>query len=269
MKKNYLVLSILAIIFNSCKQEDVFNPNILESTQACQDHLTAESIFDDLGIIIQEGLQDNGQSKSYPNYNLINADTSDVYTLIIDFGSINFLYSSKLRRGKINVTYSGKYFDIYSITTGTFDNYHVNNFLVEGEIIVTNQGINSNGNMWFTVAINNASITSSSGTINWESEKVIELVKGENTYSDISDDGYKITGSASGNGINGNSFTSTITDTLISDLNCLPACIIKSGSTIVSPTGYNDRTINYGDSLCDCNIDVIIDGNTYLIVVDN
>ena len=64
--------------------------------------------------------------------------------------------------------------------------------------------------MWFTVDINNASITTSNGTINWNSNRVKEWISGENTYLDISDDRYKITGTANGNGVNGNDFTMTI-----------------------------------------------------------
>jgi hypothetical protein len=200
----------------------------------------------------------------------MNVDTSNIDTLIIDFGSTNCLHNGKLRRGIINVTYTGKYHNAYSVITSTFDNYHVNNNLVQGKKIVTNQGINSNGNMWFTIAVDSASITTTNGTINWDSDRVREWVNGENTYFDISDDEYKTTGTASGNGVNGNDFTMTIIDTLNIDLGCLPSCIIKSGTAKISPYGYADRIINYGDSfLCDCNVDVIINGTTYPIVIGN
>ena len=246
MKKNLLALSIIAILLYACKEEDVINSPELASTQACQDNLTAESIFNDVGRTVEEGLQDNNQGKSCPNYSLENENT-----LIINFGSANCLNNNdgKLRRGAINVTFTGKYYDSLSVITTTFDNYYLNNNLVVGERIVTNQGRNSLGNMWFTIDVNNASITTSNGIINWESNRVREWVNGESTYSDISDDSYKVTGSASANGVNGNAFTMIITDTLNVDLGCLPSCIIKSGTAIISPNGYEDRIINYGDSL--------------------
>jgi hypothetical protein len=152
--------------------------------------------------------------------------------------------------------------------TTTFDNYHVNNNLVQGERIVTNQGRNNNGNMWFTIEVNDASINTSNGTINWESIREREWVGGITTFFNIFDDSYSITGSANGNGVNGNSFTMTITEPLQVDLGCLPSCIIKSGKAKISPTGYADRIINYGDSICDCNIDVTINGTTYPIVIN-
>jgi len=270
MKQTLLTLSILAILLYACKEDDVINSPELTSTQACQDNSIAENIFNDIGHIVEAGFQDNGQIKSCPSYNLINVDTSNIDTLIIDFGNTNCLHNGKLKRGIINVTYTGKYRDAHSIITTTFDNYYVNNSLVQGERIVTNEGINNNGNMWFTIEIKNASITTVNGTINWESDRVREWVNGENTYSNILDDEYKTTGTASGNGVNGNPFTMTIIDSLNIDLGCLPSsCLIKSGTAKISPYGYADRIINYGDSLCDCNVNVIINGTTYPIVIGN
>ena len=265
MKKTFLALSILTIVLYACKDEDVINPPELTSTQASQDHLTAESIFDEIGRIVEEGLQANGKSQACHSYSLLNDNT-----LIIDFGSTNCLHNGKLRKGKINITYTGNYRDSLSVITTTFDNYHVNDKLIQGERIVTNQGENNSGNLWFTIIVNNASITTTNGTINWQSNRIREWVNGQNTYN-IDDDRYKITGSANGNGVNGNPFTMTILDPLNVDLGCLSSssCIIKSGTAKISPSGYADRIINYGDSLCDCNVDVIINGTTYPVVIGN
>jgi len=271
MKKIVLALSVLTVLLFSCKEEDVINTPELTSTQATQDHLFAEQVFNDVGYIVEKGFMDNGQNKSCPNYTLMNTDTSDVDTLIIDFGNGECpATNGKIMAGKIEITYTGKYRDALSVITTTFNDYHVNNNLVQGERIVTNEGINSNGNMWFTIEVNDASINTDNGIINWESNRVREWVKGQNTNFDISDDGYKITGSTSGSAGNGNDFTTEITDALEVDLECLlyGECIVKSGVTKISPSGYSDRIINYGDSICDCNIDLIINGTTYPIVIN-
>jgi hypothetical protein len=137
---------------------------------------------------------------------------------------------------------------------------------VKGERIVTNKGRNSNGNMCFTIKVNDASINTPNGTISrYNSSRTREWTGGITTFPNIFDDSYSITGEASGNGVNGNSFTMTITDPLKVDLGCLPSCIIKSGEVKIIPTDYSPRIINYGDSICDCNIDVIINGTTYPI----
>ena len=267
MKKTILALSILSIIFYACKDEDVLTQNDLASTQATRDHLIAEQIFNDAGRMVENGFTDNGQNKECASYSLLNADTTNIDTLIIDFGD-DELCEGKIRSGKIIVTFTGKYMDSLSVITTSFDNYHVSTNLVQGERIVTNQGRNNKGDMWFTIEVNNASITTLNGTINWESSRVREWVSGQNTYLNISDDRYMITGNASGNSVNGNAFTIEITDSLEVDLGCLPKCVIKSGKAKISPNGYADRIINYGDSICDCNIDVTINGTTYPIVIN-
>lgn len=272
MKNSLSILIILSVLIYSCKDQDVIITPELTSTQASKDNLTAENIFNDISRIVKQGLSENNQTKSCPSYNLMNADTSDLDTLIIDFGNGDpeCLNNGKIRTGKIIITYTGKYRDSLSIIKTTFDNHYVNYHLIQGEKIITNQGRNNKGNLWFTIDINNASITTPlNGTINWTSNRVKEWTDGEETYLNMSDDKYKITGSGSGNSGNGNDFIMEITDTLELDLSCFPSCIIKSGITKISPTGYPDRIINYGDSTCDCNAVIIINEESYPVIIEN
>jgi len=274
MKKILLAFSVITVLLYSCKDEDVITNNEFASTQASQDHLVAEKIFNDIGRVVEDGFMDNdewiGENKNCPSYTLINTNTTDQDTMIIDYGNGNpdCLSYSNLKRGKVIVIYTGKYRDSLSVMTATFDDYHINNNLVQGERIVTNQGRNSSGKMWFIIEVNNASINTLNGAINWESERVREWISGNATYGVIEDDQYKITGTASGNAANGNSFIVSITEPLHIDLGCLPFCVIKSGKAKITPNGYTDRIINYGDSLCDCNFNVTINGSTYPIVVN-
>jgi len=268
MKKIGIALSILTVLLYACKDEDVITQNELTSTQAARDNLIAEQIFNDAGRMVEAGFDANPDHKLRPTYTIMNSDTSNSDTLIVNFGASTISNNTTIRSGKIISVYTGRYRDSLSVTTTTFDHYHVNYNLVQGERIITNQGRNNKGNMWFTIEVNNASINASNGTINWESSRVREWVSGQNTYFNISDDRYMITGTASGNSVNGNAFTVEITDSLEVDLGCLPTCVIKSGKAKISPNGYADRIINYGDSICDCNFDVTINGTTYPIVVN-
>ena len=269
MKKTFLALCSIAVLLYACKDEDVISNNDLTSTQATQDHLFAEQTFSDIGRIVEEGFLASGVNKSYPKYRIKNQDTSNPDTLIINYGPNNHPYlNSILRRGEIIATYTGKYRDSLAEITTTFDNYYVNNNLIQGERVVTNQGRNSKGNMWFTIAVNNGSIVTNNGIINWSSSRTREWVRGIATYGNITDDKYKVTGSANGIGVNNNSFSIEITDTLNIDLGCLPSCVVKSGTAKISPNGYGDRIINYGGIFCDCNFDITINGTNYPIVVN-
>ncbi len=269
MSHKISILIILTLSIYSCKEEDILHQSELISTQSCQDNLIAENIFNDIEYSIKEGLYNNGYNKSCPNYILMNTDTTNVDTLIIDFGNTSCLHNGKIRKGEIHITFSGKYHTPYAVISTTFENYYINSKLIQGEMTITNQGINSDGNMWFTIEVKDAVIITSKGIINWQSNKEKIWSNGTDTYLDISDDEYKITGSSSGNGVNGNNFNSTIMDSLNIDMSCFPSCIVKSGSAKVYPNGNTERLISYGVNLCDCNVDIIINEDIYPIVIEN
>jgi hypothetical protein len=263
MKKNILVLSVILAILSGCTEKGIINSPDLESTQTSSDHITAENIFNDLEYIIEEGLNASEKKSACPFYNVL-GDTS----LIIDYGDVNCLDNGKQRRGKINIIYTGNYSDSLSVITATLDNYHISNKLVEGKIISTNQGRNSNGNIFFTINIDSARISTSNGRIDWQSTKIKEWVGGQESNT-IKDNTYKITVSSIGNAANGNDFTTQTIDTLNMDYGCMPYCLIKSGSFTIYPKNYSERFINYGDNLCDCNYMVVIDGKEHPIVIEN
>ena len=268
MKKKNFIIILIGLTCYSCKDEDIINNPDLISTQASQDNLFAENTFNDVIYIIKESMQNSSKSKSCPDYKLINSNTADIDTLIVDFGNSNCLNNGKLRRGVINVIFSGRYTDSSSVISSTFNNYYINNNLVQGEVIIINQGMINNGNTIFDIKVKNASINTPNGTINWQSTTNWEWISGKSTIG-ISDDAYTISGTSSGNGVNGNAFITTITNTLKLDFSCLPYCVITSGLVKVSPDGYNDRNINYGDSLCDCVVEVTVNEESYPLTILN
>jgi hypothetical protein len=265
--KIYITTIVLSILTLSSCQED----NIIETgTVSSQDYLFAENIFNDVGRIVEDAFIDNGESKSCPSYSIFNSDTSDTDTIILDFGDgipDDCLSYGKERRGKIIITYTGKYRDSLSVITTTFDHYYVNNNWIHGERIVTNNGRNTEGNVNFTIQVIEASITGN-GTINWESTRNREWITGYNTFNNPYDDSYIISGNANGNSSNGQKFDITITKDLYVDLSCLiqNSCIITSGEVELIPNGFSKRIINYGDSICDCNYTVTLNGTDYFVV---
>ncbi len=276
-KKTILALSILTILLYACK-EDLIIPegqNSENSTQASQDHLFAENIFNDVNRVAEDGFNDNGLSKSScATYKSMAADSSDRDTLVIDFGDVNCLDEyGKLRRGKIIVIYTASYRDSLAVITTTFDHYYVNNNWVQGSREVTNLGGNSDGNIVFDVEVD-ASITTDKGRIDWQSNRTRIWTDGINTTQYPFDDIYKIVGTASGNGLNSKDFTVEITDTLDVNLGCLKdnitynkRCAIVSGKVAITPDGYATREIDYGLGGCNCDFSVTINGTSFLVVV--
>ena len=138
-------------------------------------------------------------------------------------------------------------------------------------MIVTNNGVNESGNMTFSIEVKNAKIIESGGkTINWESMRNKEWISGYNTFENYDDDKYIISGSASGNSTSGQEFEVNITKDLLVELRCLDlnSCIITSGEAELIPTGYSTRIINYGNSTCDCNYFITLNGTEYFVVVN-
>ena len=276
MKKTILILSILTILLYACKDEDVINTPEQTSTQASQDHLFAENIFNDINRVVEDGFNDNGLSKSScANYKSIASDSSDADTLIIDFGEVDCLDNyGKLRRGKIIIIYTAPYQDSLSQISTTFDHYYVNSTnWVQGSRTVTNLGRNVNGDMVFEIVVD-ANITTEIGRIDWISNRTRFWTDGINTTQYPFDDIYTVVGSASGNGLNNRDFTVNITDSLEVNLGCLlptitynKRCVIVSGKVKVTPEGYAEREIDYGMGGCNCDFSVTINGETYLIVV--
>jgi len=276
MKKIILIFGILTILLYACKDEDIISIPEQTSTQASQDHLFAENIFNDINRVVEDGFNDNGLSKSScANYKSIASDSSDADTLIIDFGEVDCLDEyGKLRRGKIIVIYTAPYQDSLAQINTTFDHYYVNSTnWIQGSRIVTNLGRNINGDMVFNIDVD-ANITTEIGRIDWISNRTKFWTDGRNTTQYPFDDIYIVVGSSSGNGLNNRDFTVTITDSLEVNLGCLlpiithnKRCAIVSGKARVTPDGYSAREIDYGMGGCNCDFSVTINGETYLLVV--
>ncbi|MFT7614688.1 MAG: hypothetical protein ACI9J3_003671, partial [Parvicellaceae bacterium] len=154
-------------------------------------------------------------------------DTTFPKTLTIDFGSGTTDWLGRERKGMITIIATGMYKDSLAEFTIIPSGYFVDDYKVEGEKIITNNGRNADGNINYTININNGKVTAPNNDFaTWESLRNREWIAGENTdwitngLSGIMDDTYSITGEA--NGINrlGRTFDAEITSPLIVSLAC-------------------------------------------------
>jgi hypothetical protein len=183
------------------------------------------------------------------------------HTLTVDWGNTNCdCNDGKTRRGKIVTTFTGSYLAQGTILTHTPVNYYVNDILIEGTKTVENMGLNSAGKPYFNVEIDGEATFPTGETMTYISSRVRTWTAGYNTPIYRWDDTYEISGSASGDHSNGNSFVSSITSPIGINIGCgFPV----SGVIDFTPSGLPTRTIDYGNGTCDQTFTITVNGNTY------
>ena len=273
-------LSVLTVatglILGSCRKSDRDEDT---ETTSSKDNALAESAFNDVFKQLNDAAADNADVNRVPEDAQVMAscgtvtvtpalpNTSFPKTLTIDFGNTNVTCSDgHARRGKIIATFSGKYRDSATVITISLNNFYLDNYAVQGTKTITNKGRNTSSNLYYSISVQNASVTSPQNkTVSWQSTREREWIAGESTPLDLTDDVYLITGSANGTGTSGNTFTVSITQALRVQLNCR---WITSGKMTLQPQNLAARYIDYGSGGCDDQATVTINGNTYDVTMN-
>jgi hypothetical protein len=277
--RNFFFLSLFIIIsgllvVNACKKDDDDD----DDTSLASDNAIMQSTFDQ-----PQSMAD--QAATYGNLQTFIATTGDVNLLgscatithdsvstprilTIDFGTTNCLcYDGRYRRGKIIVSYTGRYRDSGTVITFAFNNYAVNDYVVTNNStkVVTNKGKKTNGHPLFSIHESGSILKpNNGGTIIWLSDREREWIAGYNTWK-WSDDEYLITGTASGITAKSLSYTMTITTPLHIMLDCH---WITAGVIDITPFGSDTYTLDYGNGSCDNQATVKYRKKTYNITLN-
>ena len=240
-------LGLLSLIVSSCRK----NEDSATDESVAADNSTAEANFSDESRIVDVAAIENGLGKTNSTCPTVTIDTLSIpHSMTLDFGTTNCTGTDgKARRGKIIVSWTGRYRNSGTVITHTFVDFYQNDNKIEGTKKVTNLGLNNAGHLHFTVQIINAKITKTNGKIiSWNSTRTREWLQGANTAT-VSDDIYSITGNASGTDGNNNSFSMNITKAIRVDFSC--QYHITSGTIEITPAGKATRVIDYGNGNCD------------------
>jgi len=275
MKKLNLIIALFVItgivsLTSSCQKDD---QQVIDNTSAAADDAFAEGIYTDATNIADEAYDfgtggfksgdDVGQFLS--NCATVTLDTTVMpRELTIDFGNTNCLCrDGRFRRGKIIVTFTGRYRHPGTVITYGFDDYHVNDNNVDGTKVITNMGLNEDGNMYYTIEIVGViHLANENGTISWNSSREREWVEGIFTIFNRWDDVYLITGTANGIRPNGDTWEREIINPLRVQISCR---WIVSGTMAIQPEGLALRVLDYGTGECDNIATVLVNGVTYTI----
>jgi hypothetical protein len=261
-----LAFSLIALLFgaSSCMRLSA------DSTKSAEDHALAEGSYNDVNQIANEaatgGLSsfktEEGASTLSACATITHDSTSSPRQLIIDFGTVNCLCADgRNRRGKILVSYTGRYRDAGSVHNISFDNYYVDDNKISGTKVVTNMGLNSAGHSYFSIHVDGSIEKADGRVVTWVSDRQREWLAGESTSTKL-DDVYLITGSASGTTADGDHFTANITVPLRKALACR---WIESGSVEFTPGSKPTRTIDFGTGSCDDEATISARGRSKII----
>jgi hypothetical protein len=277
MKNNNLIkltpvslLLIFLLMISGCKKED--NTPAEDYTSTAEEVGQTESIATDVdnmtaqvsrtGTFTHENCQDPAADQFSFNSCAMVTNDSVNHILTFDFGTGCTGQDGRVRSGKVIVTYSGSgYFDPGASWTVTFDNFYVDGRHVEGTRIVTNNGLNANGNMTWTINAQNMRIIRPDGRWReWNSQRTREMIAG---YGDSTwvNDIYIINGTETGSNSAGHSISLVLTN-ITRDHSCH---WITSGTIAMTPNNRPVRTIDFGNGTCDDIATVTVNGNSRTI----
>jgi hypothetical protein len=250
-----VVLACLALF--ACRKESAEEPVDRDYTSAV-DHDRAEAYFND-ALKQSDAAAKDGE---LPCAVSVTLDTVSVpHTLLIDFGPTNCTGADgRNRRGRLAVTFTGRYRDPGTVITITPEDYYVNDHRLQGVKTVTNAGMNGEDQPFFSVTVN-GTVTAPNGS--WTSthsyQRTRTWIAGDDTPQ-LLDDVYLITGSGSGISRNGSAYSLLITSPLRIEVGCP---WIVSGVLRVIPETLKTCTVDYGTGTCDAQVSVTVDGMSF------
>ena len=276
MKKQLLIPAIAAIFlglisFTSCQKTEKVSSDA--NITAAQDDALSEDMYNDVYSEMDDALTSldasayaatSTKSAATEGSRTVTVSTPDSTTfpktITIEF--VNWTDAAgRVKNGKIIIVVTGRYREIGATKTVTFDNFTIDDNLIEGTKTVENLGRNEDGNLQYRVTLVGGKVTTPDGkVITRESERIRTWVAGEITPHMHWDDMYMIEGSASGTDSNGDAFSRTILNPLFIVADC--PWIAKGTAEVVR--GDKTMTIDYGgaDAVCDNNATVTVNGVT-------
>jgi hypothetical protein len=252
-----MITALVVITFFSCtKLKSLLDTT---STNIAADDAVTTVAFDDVYNTVDNAttiLENTGLLKgemvladSCPTITVTNPLTGTYpKTVTIDYGTGCTGFHGSTRSGKIVIVVTDKRNVVGATRTVTFNNYYFNGIKMEGTKVLTTLSPNGQ-NPVFSVVLTGGKLTLPSGkTIEHSFVRQREWIAGWNTPKNIWDDEYLITGSATGIGVNGNSYTNTI----LTALHETRACeFFVSGSIKFERTGVEPIVLDYGTGTCD------------------
>jgi hypothetical protein len=273
MKKlKFFMLSVLSLVLLvSCNKET--NESLTSDEKASLNESFAEQTFDELQDMTDQAYNLNDISFKTSNDDFIRfgdcvtitLDTTVMPRLLkIDFGEENCLCrDGKYRRGKILVTFNGRYRQAGTVITTGFENYYVNDNHVTGWRTVENMGFNDENHIWYQIQVDGQIALTDGTTLSWQSNRSRTWIQGYNTPF-WRDDVYLIEGEGNYSSSSGRQVNRLIIEPIRRELNCR---YFVSGTVEITPVNGILRVLDYGEGECDNLAQLTIGDRTLTIVL--
>ncbi len=240
-----LLLSIVVLLFSSCEKWR----NNREFITTIDNEVAASTYTDLFGLALRQvydyGDDLTGNGSIPDDCYTVSIGSTFPKTVMLDFGTENCdgLYEIT-RRGILRITYSDPFNTVGATATVVPDNFYVDNFLVEGNLVLTVQGIDQ-----FAFKVVEATVTSSTtdDVVLWNADWLLQRSDAGISPFPV-DDVYSITGTTSGTNREGNTFNAEIKETLEKATNCRWPIL---GEYKLSIEDLKDRNVKFGNEACD------------------
>jgi hypothetical protein len=262
------------VMFTSCKKDAEMPVQPTET--AVEDNSNAMAESDEVLAISEEEMISNNSNmridatkETHENSHgatitFTPKGSNQTGSILIDFGTtgIQSPIDGKTRKGKILVTFNGKYRVPGTTQTITFNNYQVNGNKIEGTKVLSHKA--EDGTYSTTIVVTGGKISYTDNTVlEWNSER-IRTWNLNGTLLNRQDDEFTVSGTANGKSRDGKAFSALIpvATPLLWKVSCFNESrfVAVSGILKVSPEGALERTVNYGNGACDRNV-VVSAGN--------
>jgi hypothetical protein len=256
--KSILILfGVLTVFFYSCDKDDP----VTENNQSVADFVFFTSEINDIVYLTEDALKDfDSRMRISANDCKTIVHYTDLKQIVIDFGNNScVLEDGRARSGKIVIDYTDKYRTANSRISITLDNYFTGTTKLRGKINIKNSGNDkyeiSVDNLRFPIAEEDSAKISGSFTKTW--------VLGQSTNT-LDDDQYKMEGSVTGIDRKEQDFTANIVSPLMINYPCFEDgyTFPIEGIVNIYTENFADREVDYGQTDCDKNIILTIDGDS-------
>ena len=268
---SFLIIAFLCFVFNSCKKAEVDN-----DTQSAVDNGICEAEFVKVApnangrAVNEKGVQKMFSSMCPESY-VDSADSANgfpvtmwLYYDTMPGGSGCQGDDLKYRKGKLEVIVNQQWSDSVEgndIMEIRFHDYYVDDVKYEGKVFISKPSRFA----YRTQVVEGKCSKDGGWNLEWNCDRIITKLEGEDTPEDDSDDKYQITGTANGKNRNGKLYTANITTPLIKYTNC---AWIESGVLDITPEGRPTRSLDYSPGGgCDDQAKVTINGNEYTLTL--